>query len=84
AMACGLPVVASDIKGHRELVEHGVNGLLFSKGNQEQIAILLLEMIYNPNVRHSLFTLSQNKIEEFSLSKVLPQIIKIYNTYFNK
>ena len=28
AMACGLPIVASDIPGHRELVRHGQNGLL--------------------------------------------------------
>ena len=28
AMASGLPVVASDIPGHRELVHHGQNGLL--------------------------------------------------------
>jgi glycosyltransferase involved in cell wall biosynthesis len=29
AMATGLPVVASDIPGHRELVDHGANGALF-------------------------------------------------------
>jgi len=29
AAAMGLPVVASDIRGCREVVEHGVNGLLF-------------------------------------------------------
>ena len=27
-MASGLPIVASDIPGHRELVRHGQNGLL--------------------------------------------------------
>lgn len=29
AMGCGLPVVASDVKGHRELVENEVSDLLF-------------------------------------------------------
>lgn len=80
AMACGLPVVASDIKGHRELVEHGVNGFLFDKGNKEQLAYLLSEMIYNLNVQVVLSSLSRDKVQDFSLSNVLPQIMKIYST----
>lgn len=33
AMACGTPVLASDIAGNRSLIEPGVTGLLFSDGS---------------------------------------------------
>ncbi len=84
AMACGLPVIASDIKGHRELVEHGVNGLLFKSENQGQLADQMLEIYKNSSVRHSYIEVSQNKVGEFSLVKVMPLIVKTYRDHIEK
>jgi glycosyltransferase involved in cell wall biosynthesis len=36
--AWGRPVVASDLGSRRELVQHGVTGLLYADGNSEQLA----------------------------------------------
>src|SRR5271166_1802406 len=36
--AWGRPVIASDLGSRRELVQHGVTGLLYSDGNREQLA----------------------------------------------
>ncbi len=33
ALGVGIPILASDIKGHRELVENGKTGYLYEKGN---------------------------------------------------
>ena len=38
AMATGLPVIASDIDGVRELIRDGENGLLFEAGNINQLS----------------------------------------------
>jgi len=38
AMACGLPVVVSDIPGNREWVEPGVNGWWFPDGDEVELA----------------------------------------------
>ena len=38
AMLCGLPVVATDIRGPREQVEDGVTGLLVPRGNTAALA----------------------------------------------
>jgi hypothetical protein len=51
AMACGLPVIASDIKGHRELIVHGKNGLLFKDGEQHHLADYLIEIYKNTALR---------------------------------
>lgn len=38
AAACGLPLLGADVAGTRELIEDGVNGLLFTKGQKDKIA----------------------------------------------
>ncbi len=38
AMAAGRPVVAADIAGVREVIEHGKNGLLYEAGKAEELA----------------------------------------------
>jgi glycosyltransferase EpsD len=84
AMACGLPVVASDIKGHRELIEHGVNGLLFQSGNQEQLAEQIAEIFSNPSLSAQFANAAPGKLKKFSLPKTLPRIMEIYNASVEK
>lgn len=78
AMACGLPVIASDIKGHRELIAHGENGLLFESGNLEQLTDRIIEIYQNAPLRMRLLDNSPNRIRPFSIENVKPGIIEIY------
>jgi glycosyltransferase involved in cell wall biosynthesis len=45
AAAMGRPVVATDVPGCREVVEHGVNGLLCEVRNVESLAAQLARML---------------------------------------
>jgi glycogen(starch) synthase len=45
AMAQGRPVVASDVGGHRELIEHGKTGYLHRAGDVEALAATLVEVL---------------------------------------
>lgn len=49
AMAAGLPVVASDIEGLREVVEHEKTGYLCPAGDIRHLAGRLLELIGSPD-----------------------------------
>jgi glycosyltransferase involved in cell wall biosynthesis len=51
AMAAGLPVVASDIEGVRELVTDSETGLLFESGNADQLATQLARLRDDPELR---------------------------------
>ncbi|MCC7703068.1 glycosyltransferase, exosortase A system-associated [Janthinobacterium sp. GW460P] len=48
AMAQGRLVVASDVGGHRELVEHGKTGMLFRAGDAEALAHSILSLLLAP------------------------------------
>ncbi len=51
AMACGIPVVASEVPGHTGLVRHGETGLLFKPNDLEGLHLALMEVIGNPSKR---------------------------------
>jgi glycosyltransferase involved in cell wall biosynthesis len=54
AMAGGIPVVASDVKALRELVEPGVTGTLTLPEEPEAWANCLRELIYSPERRQKI------------------------------
>lgn len=45
AMACGIPVVASNIPGMAGRINNGVNGLLFEKGSVESLVSMLKQIM---------------------------------------
>ena len=47
AMAQGQLFVASDVGGHKELVEHNKTGILFKAGNRESLSRAILELLGN-------------------------------------
>lgn len=48
AAAAGLPIVASNVGGIPEIIEHGVNGLLVPPGDPQALAAAIQELIDDP------------------------------------
>jgi glycogen(starch) synthase len=46
-MAQGQLFVASDVGGHKELVEHNKTGILFKAGDRQALAQAILELLNN-------------------------------------
>lgn len=78
AMACGLSAVASDVKGHRELVQEGKTGYLFNVENEEQLAEKLIKLYKMPKLRDQFGANATKKAAEFALERVMPKILSIY------
>jgi glycosyltransferase involved in cell wall biosynthesis len=51
AMACGAPVIASDIPSLREWIISGENGLLVEPGNMDQLTQSILYILKTPDLR---------------------------------
>lgn len=56
AQACARPVVASDIGGLPEVVQHGVSGLLVPAGSPAQLSEAILQLLENERRAHTLGT----------------------------
>lgn len=53
AMRAGLPVVASDVGGVREAVEHGTTGLLVGRADRAGLASALNRLLVDPSLRRA-------------------------------
>lgn len=76
AMACGLPVIASDIKGHSELIENGKSGLLFQNAAEMENQIKRLQN--DENLRNSLREAELLRVTKFALPTVFPDVMNQY------
>jgi glycosyltransferase involved in cell wall biosynthesis len=54
AFANGVPVIATRLGGMAELVEHGVSGLLFERGNERDLARQVKTLLDEPGLLESL------------------------------
>lgn len=81
AMAANKPVVATDVRGNRDLVEHGKTGFLVGLGDVEGLASALEKLITNKELREALGKAGREKIRDYSLEKVLSEMDPIYTRY---
>ena len=54
ALACRTPVIASNLGGMAELIQHGRNGLLFEAGNASDLAAQLGRLVEEPGLLDAL------------------------------
>lgn len=74
AMACGLPIVASSVKGHEDLVTDGENGYLFPFGDEAAFADGVQKIMASGTEAMSKATV--NRAQQYALDKVLPETYK--------
>ncbi len=79
AWASGLPVIAADADGPRELIEPHADGLLTPTGNSEALAQTLAETLTAPALRAALIDGGQKKAKQFSLSRHAKSIRALYD-----
>jgi glycosyltransferase involved in cell wall biosynthesis len=79
AMSAGLPIVAFDIEGVRELVDEGGQMLLVPRKDSEELAASLLRLIADPELRQRLSVSARSQAEHrFSLEEHVARIEKVF------
>jgi D-inositol-3-phosphate glycosyltransferase len=78
AMACGTPVVASQVGGLAYLVQDGVTGYTVPFSDVEALANRLAELIKDPDLRDKLGIQAASLAQEFSWDIIASRIIDQY------
>ena len=81
AMACGLPVIASNAAGLRDHVKEGQNGLLFPIEDYKALAEHILLLVRDHKLR---IQLAQGARESFKKGYNMRKNIKLLDTVFRK
>ncbi len=77
-MACGKPVVATNVGGIPFLIKDGVNGLLVKPGNIEELAQKLLILLKNKSLQKEMGKQSLEMIKDLSWSNIADRTYKVY------
>ena len=80
AMYFKLPVVASAVKGHEDLISHGKTGFLYPYGDKITCAEHVQNLICHPELANAIGLNSNIYVQKYSLSRVLPQVLKAYRS----
>jgi len=79
AMACGLPVVVTDLEGNKECVKEGVNGFLFSKGDFKALGEKIIYLLGDEDTRRRFGVINRRYVEkEGSYEKEMKKMEKLY------
>ena len=79
AMASGLPVICSDIRGNKDLIENKKGGYLLKSYDIDEYSIKIQELIENKFLREEMGNFNLEKIKDFDRKKVNTIMEEIYN-----
>ena len=78
-MACGLPVIASNVSGINEFLTNGYNGSLVPPKDHEALADAIMDVICDPNLAASLGANARKYVEiHHNWNNILDSLDSIY------
>lgn len=81
AMSAGKPIVASNVRGNRDLVEHQKTGFLVELGDKVSLASVLETLMLSPELRRSMGILARERIQAYALDRVIRKTNMIYDRF---
>jgi len=81
ACAAGLPIVATDVPGCRDVVTNGVNGLLVPVRSPEALASALETLIGDRELRRAMGIAAREIAIQFNTKKVNAETLAVYGTF---
>lgn len=82
AMACGIPVIASNTSSIPEILNH--DNLLFNPFDENEISRKINNILSTPHLREEIRDLCIKEVSKFSWQKTALDTFRVYNLCFNK
>lgn len=79
AMVKGKSVIATAVGGNRDMVQHGINGLLVEPNDVSALAAAMRQLIGDAALRERLGRAAQQSMHAFSAEAVVPQFERLYS-----
>lgn len=79
AMYKNKPIIVTDCRGNRDLIEHEVNGLVVPLQHQQKLMEAIKKMKKNKKYAIKLSKDNHKRVQVYSVENVLPKYVEIYN-----
>lgn len=79
AMASGLPVIGSNIRGITDYSIDGETGFLFNPNDEDKLLQIILDLVKNTELRKTIGQSNVNRIDKYDINNVICQMEKIYD-----
>jgi glycosyltransferase involved in cell wall biosynthesis len=76
-MACGLPIVASDLPTFREVLDDGVTGLLVAPGSPQALAEGIGRLVRDPDLAGRLSSAARERAEAFTYDQAAAGMLEV-------
>lgn len=83
ALACGLPIVATNTGGTKELLTDGLNGLVVRMKDADDLADKIEKLILDGEKKKSMSMESRKLAEKMSWSVVASEYVQLYKKIYN-
>ncbi|MDD5491841.1 MAG: glycosyltransferase family 4 protein [bacterium] len=80
AMACGLPVVAADLPGNKELITNNVHGILTRAGVSASLSAGILSLLGDQSRQEALGRKARERAAAYSIELIAKEYKKLYQT----
>lgn len=77
-MLCSVPIVATVDKGHKEMMENGLNGFFYNHEDSEAFQEAILNLYFDPDKRKLMGLAAHKKAQEFTIESSLKSMAEIY------
>ena len=77
-MLAGRPVVASDVGGLRDVVQHGSTGLMVTPGDPGALAAALDDLLDDPGLRRRMGEAGRIRARQFEAATVTPRVVEVF------
>ena len=80
AMACGLPLICSKIRGNVDIVKDGLNGFLFELNDTTSLAKQMGLLIKDEELANTMGENNLKRINDYSIESVTNELTQIYSS----
>jgi len=79
ALACGIPVIASKIRGHIDLINDNENGMLFDLGDKLTVVNTIKSIFKSEKLQVNMSINARKSALKYSHNNVLPSYERVFN-----
>lgn len=83
AMACNVPVIATNVGGNKEIIEHNKTGILIEPKNSKQLLEEILNLLENTNLQEQLINSAYLKVQKYDWSNIGQLYLNLYDKLLN-